>query len=325
MARTSHSSDREMMRLVADLYYMRDLRQPEIAELTGFSISKVSRLLTQARAIGIVRISVEPMPEHRPALALELGRRLGVTFEVAPGREGDAATAARMAGVAAADWFVRALPAEGTVGVSAGYTVSAMATALPQLHRPDVAIVPVVGGWDTQNQYLDANELARRIGERIGGRSLALHAPAVLDSAEMRTALMRDTTVAAAIVNWKRLDLALLGVGSGPTWRPPYRTAMDRLGELTREDLVAHGGVGDIAGWVFDIDGRFVAGGYTDRMLAIPLDDLRRTPHVMAVAAGPTKVAALLGAVRTGIVHTVVTDRPTAEGIRDLLGPGTPA
>ena len=40
--------DVEMMRLVADLYYLRDHSQPDIAELTGFSISKVSRLLSQA-------------------------------------------------------------------------------------------------------------------------------------------------------------------------------------------------------------------------------------------------------------------------------------
>ena len=320
MARTSHSSDRDMMRLVAELYYMRELRQPEIADLTGFSVSKVSRLLTQARAIGIVRIAVEPMPEHRPALALELGQDMGVTFEIAPGREGDAGTAARMAGVAAADWFVRALPAEGNIGVSAGYTVSAMATALPQLHHPALTIVPVVGGWDTQNLYLDGNELCRRMADKLGCRSLALHAPAVLDTEVMKDALMTDTTVAAATDRWKHLELAVLGVGSGPGWRPPYRTALDRLGETAREDLVGLGAVGDIAGWSFRIDGSIIDGVYSRRMVAIPVEDLRRVRHVIAVAAGPTKVQALIGAIRTGIVHTIVTDRPTAEGIqRELL------
>ena len=46
---TEATSQREMMRLVAQLYYVRELGQPEIAALTGFSISKVSRLLSAAR------------------------------------------------------------------------------------------------------------------------------------------------------------------------------------------------------------------------------------------------------------------------------------
>ena len=51
--RTAPSADREVMRLVAELYYARDLRQPEIAEMTGFSVSKVSRILAQAREVGM--------------------------------------------------------------------------------------------------------------------------------------------------------------------------------------------------------------------------------------------------------------------------------
>ena len=71
MARTDPAGDRDIMRLVAELYYERDLRQPEIAELTGFSVSKVSRLLSAAREQGVVRITVEIEGEDKPALAAE--------------------------------------------------------------------------------------------------------------------------------------------------------------------------------------------------------------------------------------------------------------
>ena len=65
-------ADREIMRLVAELYYERDLSQPEVAAITGFSVSKVSRLLSAAREQGIVHISVEPPTEERPAVHEEL-------------------------------------------------------------------------------------------------------------------------------------------------------------------------------------------------------------------------------------------------------------
>ena len=64
-----------MMRLVAELYYIRELGQPEIAALTGFSISKVSRLLAAARAAGVVRISVEGAPSSRRRWPARFRRR----------------------------------------------------------------------------------------------------------------------------------------------------------------------------------------------------------------------------------------------------------
>ena len=48
----SAAGQREMLRLVSELYYVRALGQPEIAALTGFSVSKVSRLLAAARSAG---------------------------------------------------------------------------------------------------------------------------------------------------------------------------------------------------------------------------------------------------------------------------------
>jgi DNA-binding transcriptional regulator LsrR (DeoR family) len=36
--------------------------------MTGFSVSKVSRILAQAREVGIVRISIDPPTDEQPAL-----------------------------------------------------------------------------------------------------------------------------------------------------------------------------------------------------------------------------------------------------------------
>jgi DNA-binding transcriptional regulator LsrR (DeoR family) len=76
-----------MMRLVAQLYYVRELGQPEIAALTGFSISKVSRLLAAARSSGVVRISVEGAPSAPTPLARSLSEALELEVWVTPGHE----------------------------------------------------------------------------------------------------------------------------------------------------------------------------------------------------------------------------------------------
>jgi DNA-binding transcriptional regulator LsrR (DeoR family) len=314
MGRSGPLADREIMRLVAELYYERDLRQPEVAAVTGFSISKVSRLLSAAREQGIVHISVEPAGEDRPAVATELAERFGVEVEITPGRERDDASAARLTGLAAADRLLPRLPEAGAVGVAAGYTVSALVAALPRLERRALTIVPLVGGWDTQNPFLDGNQVARRIADRLGAEARTLHAPAVVDTTAMRAALLRDSTVSATTSQWSKLALAVIGIGGAPEGHPGYRTVVDRLGEDSREDLRRLGAVGDLAGHFFRLDGSFVEE-WSERMLAIPVDALRQVEGVFAVAAGAGKARPILGALRTGVIDVLVTDLRTAEAV----------
>lgn len=312
-------ADREIMRLVAELYYERDLSQPEVAAITGFSVSKVSRLLSAAREQGIVHISVEPPTEERPAVAEELEKRFGLLVRITPGQQRDPALAARVAGLGAADHVMPWIPETGIIGVASGYTVAALVAALPQLRRPDLVIVPVVGGWDSENPFLDGNEAARRMAERLGAQSRTLHAPAVLDTPEMKEALLREPTVAATTSTWGHLDLALLGIGGRPESYPGYRTVVDRMGEASRHELRDQGVIGDLAGHFFRADGTFVDA-WSSRTLAISIEDLQTVGRVIGVAAGAPKAAPILGALRTGLVDVLVTDRPTAEAVLRLAG-----
>lgn len=317
-ARTGPTADHEVMRLVAELYYARDLRQPEIAEMTGFSVSKVSRILAGAREAGIVRISIEPPTEEQPAIARELSDRFGVEVWLTPGRESDPSAAARLCGVAAAEHVAGWIESAGSLGIAGGYTMDALASALPRRNLPDLTVVPIVGGWDSRNRYLDVNELARRIADRLGAQVHYLHAPGMLDDEETKEALLRDSGVAATTSRWARLDAALVGVGGGPTIAPGYGTVMDRLDELSRRRLVDLGVVGDVSGHLIRADGTIVEDEWSRRTIAISIDELRRIPVVMVVAAGSNKHRSLLGALRTGLVSHLVTDRPTAEGILRL-------
>jgi DNA-binding transcriptional regulator LsrR (DeoR family) len=312
-------ADREIMRLVAELYYERDLRQPEVAAVTGFSVSKVSRLLSAAREQGIVHISVEPPPEERPAVAEELEQRFGLLVRITPGQQRDAASASRLAGLGAADHAVPWIPETGTIGIASGYTVAALVSALPRLHLPDLLIVPIVGGWDTENPFLDGNEAARRMAERLGAQSRTLHAPAIVDTPEMKDALLREPTVAATASTWGDLDVVLLGIGGQPRSYPGYRTVVDRLGEASRRELQELAVTGDLAGHFFRDDGSFVDA-WSSRTLAISVEELRAAKRVIAVAAGAAKAAPILGALRTGIVDMLVTDRSTAEAVLRLAG-----
>jgi deoxyribonucleoside regulator len=210
-------------------------------------------------------------------------------------------------------------PTEGTVGIAAGYTVAALVSALPALQRPGLTIVPVVGGWDLQNQLFDGNELARRMAERFGARARSLHAPAVLDSPATKEALLRDSAIGSVAGAWSSLDVAVLGVGGPPYAHPGYRTAIDRLDAGDRRELASLDVVGDLACHFLGRGGTFLES-WSARTLAIPITELRRVPLVLAVAAGASKGPAILAALRTGLIRVLITDAPTADAVARLAG-----
>lgn len=312
------------MRLVAELYYLRELSQSAIADLTGFSISKVSRLLSQARDRGVVRISVQAAPNLLAERAGRLADALGIEeAHVTPGRGDDPSAASRLCAVAAAPWVADTIPEAGVLGIAGGYTASALIDALPQASRSHLTIVPLVGGWDPATPHLDINDLARRAADRLGCRYLLLHAPARLDSPDVKEALLRESTIRSTTDFWSRISVGLIGVGGGPGDHPGYTTIMDRLPDADRRRMVGLGVVGDVVGYLVTIDGQLVDNPLTDHTIAAPVADLRNAARIVAVAAGPHKVAGIIGACRSGLVHALVTDEPTAAAVLRRLASGS--
>src|SRR5205807_9995543 len=97
VTRARTSEERELLRWVAEMYYLQQQGQAEIAALIGVSVSKVSRLLAEARREGIVTIQVASPSAGESELELSLAGRLGLrAVYLAPARVPDAAGARRI-------------------------------------------------------------------------------------------------------------------------------------------------------------------------------------------------------------------------------------
>ena len=81
------SIDLQLLHHAASAYYTDGLRQAEVAERLGISRPTVSKLLAEARRIGMVRIEVLDLPSVDLAdLAGQVRERLGVEkVLIAPG------------------------------------------------------------------------------------------------------------------------------------------------------------------------------------------------------------------------------------------------
>lgn len=314
-----HEQD-ELLRWVAELYYVRQQGQAEIAALIGASVSKVSRLLAEARRQGIVTIHVAASRVGESEFERELATRLGLQgVYVAPARISDASVASRAAALMAARMLPRLLPVQGVIGFSGGYTVSQLAHTLEPTPALDLTLVPLQGNWVEGGLHVHNDQVVRDAANRLQARALSLPAPMVVDRADTRDALLRDRSIRPVTSRWSELDVAVVGVGPGPGGEGlDYLSVMGQLPRDVRSELQQLGVVGDLCGHMFDGGGHFVEHEVSRRTLSISVDELRRVPQVVAVAGGLSKAASLLGAVRTRIPSVLITDQLTAESLAAL-------
>ena len=317
IVRARDSGDDAMLRLVAELYYVREHSQADIAALTGYSVSTVSRLLARARAAGVVEIHVKPRTADLQRRAREVARALAIaSVHITATHTASPSLASRLCGVAAAPWVSSLIPHQGVLGLVSGHTVAALIDSISGVTpRPGLTVVSLVAGWDPASPDLDANEAVRRAAEKLQCTYRLLATPAVLDSPELKRALLRESGIRITTDYWRRVDLALVGIGGPPGASPGYRTVMDRLTAAERQRLAAKGVVGDLSGHLFTLSGAFVGDEIRERTIAAPVGPLRRRTEVIAIAAGAHKVASIIGAARTGLVGTLVTDELTAAAI----------
>jgi DNA-binding transcriptional regulator LsrR (DeoR family) len=310
--------DPELLAKAARLYFLDDRSQDDVASILGTTRSNVSRMVRQARDLGIVEIRIVA-PAQRDQ---ELERALCARYPLADARVlavGSGTEVLEGVGRLAARWLDETLRDGQVVALSWGHTLQAVVSAV-DLVRRDVEVVQLVGGLSALNSAVTGQELVRELSERIGARHRYLHAPALFGSAEALTLLLREQAISDALDAAKRADMALVGIGapgvgsSGAlldalALSPPERAAFD-----------AAGAVGDVCGRFYDRDGQEVRSVVNQRVLAVTLDDLRSIPTVAGVAAGAEKAPGILGALRGEIVDVLICDQQAARSVLRLDG-----
>lgn len=288
-------------------YYAEHATQAELAEQYGVSRTAISRILAEARASGIVHIEVrepshtwlESVSEHLRAV---LGLRAAFVEPPSVGKIGPALAF----GVRAALKSAELAPGDVLL-VSSGTTlVDVSRLDLPTL--PGVIVAPTTGGQQEQDPSYQTNEIARRIADHCGGNVALLYAPAQ-PSQELYDSLLRDPSVQRVLGYWKQAKCALIGVGAPATGRAimPATLANDLEPQMSA--------VGDMCIRPFDREGNPIHFSGTERLISTDLEDLKRIPHCVAIAAGAAKVTGLITAARVGYFNTLVTDLPTAQAI----------
>jgi len=304
---------------IARMFFGQQLAKTEIAQRLGISRFRVARLIDDALARGLVTIRFQE-PE---GLATDLGAALGQRFGLAlclvvRPVDGDGGSPLPLVARHAAGLLLDLLGPNEVLGVSWGSTVAATVNALPAAPIRGAHVVQLAGGTRRVASGHAPSELAQRLANRLGATLHPLYAPALVDSAALRDALLAEPEVRATVALYDRVDLALVGIGAFAAATEGASLALIASGALTNAEIasaVARGAVADLVLHAVAADGSPVPTALEERAIAVSIDQLRRIPRVIAVAAGAAKAPAIAAILRTGIVSILVTDEAAAEAV----------
>jgi DNA-binding transcriptional regulator LsrR (DeoR family) len=300
------------MHQAATLYYEQDATQADVAKRLGLSRATVSRLLSEARRAGIVRIEVvAPVDPDVEALGTRLAAALGLEKAWLPalpvrGPVGEALAPALSAALKAAG-----LARGDVLLVSTGRTIWEAAQG-PLARLPGLTLAPMIGGQDEPEVWYAPNEIIRQFAARLEGDPVFLYAPA-LPGAELHDILLQDPSTRRVFELWTQARCAVMGVGAPPL----TRASLPRF--IASDTASLRESVGDVCSRFYDARGAAVPFPGSERLLATGFERLRAIPTTIAVAAGAVKVPSIVTGAASGYFNQLVTDAETALALIDAV------
>ena len=308
--------DPEYQRLltkVAHLYYIEDKSQTQIADLLSLSKSKVCRLLAEARSQGVVEIYVNGTLSWCPALESRIEKKYGLKEACIVEVPGDRPIAQTL-GLAGAQLLKRLMSPKDILGISWGKTLLSLVSNFHESHLKGPQVVQLVGCLNMGGEDMQVMDLLRRLGEYFETRPLALFCPSIVSSPQVKAGLLEDPKIAEVVEAAKRCTIVLAGIGELSTTSTLYQQGY--ISPAWWRTLTESGAVGNMCMNFYNADGEACCPAFQEvTMTTTSLSDLKEIPAVIGIAGGPEKLAAIRGALRSGALNILLTDRDTAEAL----------
>ena len=297
----------DKMVLAATLYYKEKLSQQEIAKRLNVSRPWVSKLLSRAEDLGIVKIEIVSPLSGNSELERKLCEKYGLQHAgVADKKDRDYVS------LAAAQHFVAQLESNDVVGIGWGDAISRFLRELTPLHLPNVHTVPLAGSFGATKETLP-NYHAIELARKLGGQPHLLHLPAFCGSQEEYDLLSESQMWNELRHMGEHADLAAVGIG---TLFSSFLTRNQVLSEGEQKELAKAGAVGDVILHFLNEEGESVETELTKRLLRVDIAEVKKHARtVIAIAEGLEKLPVIRAALRCGLADSFFTDTETAEAL----------
>lgn len=298
----------------AEMYYLKGQSQSQIAKNLDVSRSMVSRMLTDARRLGLVKFHIERPVNHDIELEKLLCQQFGLKKAIVVVQPSDQALLPSL-GKAAARYIEEQLMPGQTIGISWGTTISATVDELQfETPVPGIRIVQLLGSLGVRTEHFHSISIVNRLVGKLGGEAIYLNAPFLVETTQLASVLKESKDILETFQIGSHAAVALLGIGSVDPKSTPY-VISGYVPENEMQEICDIGAVGDVCGIFVDIFGNPLHSDLQDRTIGMPLEDIRNIPLRIGISGGPRKIKPIIGVLRGQHVNVLVTDALTAQGV----------
>ena len=236
------------------LHFVDGMKQAEIALAMNLSPSKVNRLIAQGRALNMVKIEIESPFQRLVDIEGRMIKAAGLASAVvAPTVPGSPETTIQQVGRAAGNQLLETLRDGDVIAITGGKAVSAVVENLLPERAFDITVVPLTGGVQGKH-YTDVNHLATRLADKLGGKTMLVHAPLFAESREQRDMLMSMASIREVFDLARKAAIALVGIGSIQTASSSYYD-LNPMPNPDRELVARSGAAGEFLANLIRDDG----------------------------------------------------------------------
>ncbi|NPV52471.1 MAG: sugar-binding transcriptional regulator [Firmicutes bacterium] len=313
LQRESHDKTEALLTSVAFLYYEKGLTLEEIARRFCVSKMTISRMLDKARLRGIVEVKIHLPIEHDKNLEGQLMKKFALKDAFVIKNPGTS-NLVELLGQAGAYYLQLYLKSNDILGIAQGKTMSKVAEYMAPNFYEDLHIVQIMGGL-TDVVSTNMFSVIQAFCEKLKCKGTYVHALGYASSKKRRDILLDEIFKATELGElWEKCNICMMGIGNADDTSIYTRLGFATLDEL--KEIQALGGVGVVLGYFVNIHGELLSCSVNERVLAMPIELLKRVDHVIAVSGGHEKIGAIIGALATGWINALVTEEETA---RQLL------
>ena len=302
---------KKQMQEAAILYYEKKNTQSEIASVMNLSRQTVSKLLNDAIKENIVEIKINNPEITCKEYEDEICRAFNIKNAIVCGVSTDDDELCRLMTVKkAADYILSIIESGGKkIAISWGRTIKMLISNFPHSNTIGNTVFPLFGATDQEQDYFMSNELARSFADKIGAKVKYAWFPYRPDSVD-DCELLKKTSYYKKIYDlWNEIDVAVVGIGN--------KEIISVFGNAFGYNEKCATAVGDISTHFFDESGNIVK--LYENTLCAQSNNLKNAKQTVAVACGKDKTDAIIGALRTGLIDTLVTDEYTARNMLSVL------
>ena len=313
------ASSTELLVRASELYYQENLSQQEVAELLGVSRPAVSRLLNEARAEGIVEITVHSPILKNAELSNAVRRTFGLKDAIVVRGDYPYERAIERCCQATVDYAKTILTNGMVIGTSWGIVPRDLCRIFrdrrDEFELSNIDVIQMVGCLGAGNPEVDGVEIDLRLAKSFGGMYYNIYAPIYVSTQGLYESMMDEQQIKATLRRANFIDVAFMGIGSLDD-----TTSLQRAGyldDVSRNALISNGAVGHLLARPYDAEGNEIAM-EGRHVIGAPLESLQHARWSIGISAASFKATAVYSAVKGGHLNVLVVDETLAHALLAL-------